>query len=225
MPDVVSADAVPPIIRNREITGMSAILLPMQSASEPDWDGFQNHVQRTVAAGLTPAVNMDTGYANLIDDQQRQRALELAKTTCDGEDFVGGVFVGDQAGDRFDFDGYRRGIDQVVQLGGTPIIFQSYGLTGQADDDIAASYAKIGNHTDTFLAFELGKMFAPFGSIYSLSLYESLLGIQRCVGAKHSSLSRDLEWQRLRLRDRVRPDFKVLTGNDLAIDMVMYGSD
>ncbi|MEM6980838.1 MAG: dihydrodipicolinate synthase family protein, partial [Planctomycetota bacterium] len=37
--------------------------------------------------------------------------------------------------------------------------------------------------------------------------------------------SRELEWQRLRLRDRVRPDFKVLTGNDLAIDMVMYGSD
>jgi hypothetical protein len=26
-------------------------------------------------------------------------------------------------------------------------------------------------------------------------------------------------------RDEVRPDFLVLTGNDLAIDMVMYGSD
>src|SRR4029078_3171936 len=25
-------------------------------------------------------------------------------------------------------------------------------------------------------------------------------------------------------RDRLRPDFKVFTGNDLAIDMVMYGS-
>src|SRR6185295_9973154 len=29
----------------------------------------------------------------------------------------------------------------------------------------------------------------------------------------------------LRLRDQERPDFLVLTGNDLAIDMVMYGSD
>ena len=27
------------------------------------------------------------------------------------------------------------------------------------------------------------------------------------------------------MRDRNRPDFKVFTGNDLAIDMVMYGSD
>src|SRR6202030_3426336 len=33
------------------------------------------------------------------------------------------------------------------------------------------------------------------------------------------------EWQRLVLRDRCRPDFKVFTGNDLAIDMVTYGSD
>jgi hypothetical protein len=27
------------------------------------------------------------------------------------------------------------------------------------------------------------------------------------------------------VRDRVRPEFRVFTGNDLAIDMVMYGSD
>src|SRR5262249_61342539 len=47
----------------------------------------------------------------------------------------------------------------------------------------------------------------------------------QCIGAKHSSLRRDLEWQRLALRDAVRPDFQVFTGNDLAIDMVMYGSD
>ena len=46
-----------------------------------------------------------------------------------------------------------------------------------------------------------------------------------CIGTKHSSLDRMLEWERLRLRDETRPDFMVLTGNDLGIDMVMYGSD
>ena len=49
--------------------------------------------------------------------------------------------------------------------------------------------------------------------------------ISNAVGAKHSSLHRFPEWQRLELRNRVRPEFKVFTGNDLAIDMVMYGSD
>jgi hypothetical protein len=68
-------------------------------------------------------------------------------------------------------------------------------------------------------------MFAPFGAIYDLETYRGLLRIERCIGAKHSSLRRGLEWDRLRLRDAERPDFWVLTGNDLAIDMVMYGSD
>jgi dihydrodipicolinate synthase/N-acetylneuraminate lyase len=68
-------------------------------------------------------------------------------------------------------------------------------------------------------------MFVPYGRIYDLDTYRLLLELPRCLGAKHSSLDRGLEWQRLELRDRLRPDFRVLTGNDLAIDMVMYGSD
>ena len=44
-------------------------------------------------------------------------------------------------------------------------------------------------------------------------------------GLKHSSLRRGEEFLRLRIRDAERPDFRIYTGNDLAIDMVMYGSD
>ena len=63
-------------------------------------------------------------------------------------------------------------------------------------------------------------MFVPYGRIYSLDAYQGLLGVPSCIGAKHSSLSRAAEWDRLAVRDRVRPDFHVFTGNDLAIDMV-----
>ena len=66
---------------------------------------------------------------------------------------------------------------------------------------------------------------SPPARLTSLDVYRGLLDIPRCLGAKHSSLRRDLEWQRLQLRDAVRADFRVYTGNDLAIDMVMYGSD
>ncbi|MGB0579497.1 MAG: dihydrodipicolinate synthase family protein [Limisphaerales bacterium] len=204
---------------------MSAILLPMKTSTEPDWTGFARHTDRTLSAGLVPAINMDTGYANLLSDLQRQCALDLARDCCAGKPFLGGVFVRDEPAAPFDFDAYRRGIDQVQANGGTPIIFQSYGLTGQSDDDILESYRRIGEHAGKFLAFELGKMFAPFGKIYSLPVYEGLLSISSCIGAKHSSLSRAQEWQRIRLRDALRPEFKVLTGNDLAIDMVRYGSD
>jgi hypothetical protein len=68
-------------------------------------------------------------------------------------------------------------------------------------------------------------MFVPYGRIPSLSAYEAMMAIGTCLGAKHSSLNRQLEWDRLAVRDRTRPEFLVLTGNDLAIDMVMYGSD
>ncbi|QEG39634.1 dihydrodipicolinate synthase family protein [Roseimaritima ulvae] len=220
-----SVDDVPAIRRHRTITGMSAILLPLLTETEIDWEGFRGHVRRTAEAGLIPAVNMDTGYANLISDAQREQVLRETQQIMDGGAFVAGVFVQDSPGASFDFDAYRSGLDQILQYGGTPIIFQSYGLTDQADADIVAAYQKIGQHAGDFLAFELGQMFAPFGKIYSLDVYAGLMGIETCRGAKHSSLSRELEWQRIQLRDEKRPDFRVLTGNDLAIDMVMYGSD
>lgn len=209
----------------RKITGMSAILLPFTGDGTVDWDGFAAHVRRTAEAGLTPAVNMDTGYVNLLDDRTRQQALERARETLGDGAFVAGAFVGDHPGDGWNADAYLRQIDAIQNCGGTPVIFQSYGLTSQPPDAIIAAYARLGQSCPRFIAFELGTMFAPFGKIYDLDTYEGLLGIPQCIGAKHSSLSRALEWERLRLRDRTRPDFLVFTGNDLAIDMVMYGSD
>lgn len=220
-----SPTPIPEIQRNRVISGMSAILLPLVSGTEVDWDGFRNHVTRTSQAGLIPAVNMDTGYGNLIDAPLRQQVLRETQQLMEGRQFVAGAFVGDSPDSKFNFDAYRARIDEIVSHGGLPIIFQSYGLTQQADEQIIDAYVRIGEHAGDFLAFELGQMFAPFGKIYSLDVYQGLLDIKPCRGAKHSSLNRELEWQRLKLRDRERPDFKVLTGNDLAIDMVMYGSD
>lgn len=209
----------------RKITGMSAILLPFLENGDVDWDSFRGHVQRTVDAGLAPAVNMDTGYGNLIDTSTRESVLRITNEVVGTGEYVAGAFVGDQPGAQFAADTYREQIDLIHRFAGTPIVFQSYGLAHQPDDDIVSNYATLATHCDRFLGFELGTMFAPFGKIYSLPVYEQLMKLPQCVGSKHSSLRRDLEWERLQLRDATRPDFKVLTGNDLAIDMVIYGSD
>lgn len=210
---------------NRKITGMSAILLPFTPQAEIDWPSFDRHLLRTVEAGLTPAVNMDTGYVNLLSASEISQVLQRTKDLLKGKKFIAGAFVGDQAGAPFASESYLRAIDQITSAGGTPIIFQSHGLTSLPSDELIQAYEKLGTACDEFLAFELGKMFAPFGKIYDLATYERLLQIKNCRGAKHSSLSRIEEWARLDLRDRVRPDFLVLTGNDLAIDMIQYGSD
>ncbi|MEZ6035035.1 MAG: dihydrodipicolinate synthase family protein [Planctomycetaceae bacterium] len=216
---------IPPLRPNRRITGMSAVLLPFVSPGEIDWQSFDQHVTRTCEAGLIPAVNMDTGYVHLLDDTSRREVLKRTQTITNGNMFVAGAFVKDTPGSRFALETYARRIDEIQNHGGTPVIFQSFGLTQQGDPEIVESYCQIANRCDRFVGFELGTMFAPFGQIYSESVYRGLMSIPQCLGAKHSSLRRDLEWQRLAWRDEVRPDFMVLTGNDLAIDMVMYGSD
>lgn len=220
-----TTDSMPVIRPRRAIAGISAILLPFDAAGAVDWPAFDGHVRRTADAGLSPAVNMDTGYVNLLDNAGRLAVLDRTRQVLGGGPFVAGAFVGDRPGHPFQRDAYLSQIEQIASRGGTPVIFQSYGLTGQDEDGIVGSYAEIGRHCDRFIGFELGEMFAPFGRIYSPEVYRGLLGVPQCIGAKHSSLRRGLEWERLRLRDEVRPDFHVYTGNDLAIDMVMYGSD
>jgi dihydrodipicolinate synthase/N-acetylneuraminate lyase len=209
----------------RKITGISAILLPFTPSGEIDWASFAAHCVRTAEAGLTPAVNMDTGFVNLLDEPTKLAVLDRTRAALGGRPFVAGAFVADRPGAPFDLNGYADAVEQIEKRGGTPVVFQSFGLTALPDAELIAAYEQIGRRCGGFIGFELGTMFAPFGKIYSPETYRELLGVRACLGAKHSSLSRELEWQRLALRDAVRPDFKVFTGNDLAIDMVTYGSD
>ena len=204
---------------------MSAVLLPLAATGAVDWASFEGLLRRTVDAGLTPAVNMDTGYVQLIDTATRARVLDLAASVCGPGAFVAGAYVEDRPGDALDVDGHVRALEAVAERGGTPVVFPSHGLNGGSEEDWVAAHEEMGRRCDRFIAFELGPMFVPYGRIYSLDAYEALLGVDACIGAKHSSLSRQAEWDRLAVRDRVRPTFLVLTGNDLAIDMICDGSD
>jgi dihydrodipicolinate synthase/N-acetylneuraminate lyase len=217
-------DVVAKVSLGRTIRGHSAVLVPCTREGDFDWDCFESHVGRTHAAGLTPAVNMDTGYVHLLDDGERARILDITAAVTAGA-FDAGAYVSDRPGAAFDLDGHVRAAEAIATRGGTPVIFPSHGLNALDETDWVAALGAIGDHLDRFIAFELGPMFIPHGRIVSLDAYEAMMQIPSCVGAKHSSLSRVAEWERLALRDRHRPDFSVLTGNDLAIDMVMYGSD
>lgn len=195
------------LIRTRTITGMSAVLLPLRDRGEIDWDGFDAHVARTAASGLTPAVNMDTGYAHLLDPDTKRRVLDRTAAIV-GPEFVAGAFDVAEA-------------VEVRARGATPVLVPNERMSR----DVLAVYREVAADVDRFIGFELSPDFHPAGWIWDLATYKEVLHLEQCVGAKHSSLHREPEWDRLRLRDQERPDFLVLTGNDLAIDMVMYGSD
>jgi dihydrodipicolinate synthase/N-acetylneuraminate lyase len=223
--DAAGAPVAMPVERpGRAIVGMSAVLLPHTAAGAIDWPAVAAHVERTVDAGLTPAVNMDTGYVQLLSEADKERVLDVTRGIA-GDRFVAGAFVADDEGAAFDLGAYVRAASAIAERGGTPVIFPSHGLNDHGDDGWVASLQALGAELDEFIGFELGPMFVPYGRIPSLDAYRAMVDIPACTGAKHSSLSRQLEWDRLAVRDEVRPEFRVFTGNDLAIDMVRYGSD
>ena len=207
----------------RKIEGISAVLLPFNDAGQIDFAGFSDNLQRTFAAGLVPAVNMDTGYTNLLSVQERRQVLQTASAAAQGKRFVAGAFVEGMSGDLLRL--YQTEIAEITRAGATPILFQCSQFKTMSRPELIAFHKNLAAVGATLLCFELGEMFAPFGQIYDLPTVRELMQIPRIAGIKHSSLNRELEWQRLALRDETRPDFKIYTGNDLAIDMVMYGSD
>ena len=214
---------IPPVIFKRTIKGISAVLLPWHQDGRIDFDSYQRGLERTWKSGLTPAINMDTGYANLLSPKQRMEVLMLVAQLASSRPFVAGAFVEDLPGEVV-----RNYVDQCLAIqesGGTPILFQSTKLTQLPKEMLVDAYRKVAKECDELLGFELGKMFATFGEIYDLDTFRELLSIPTLTGIKHSSLSREQEWKRLEIKNQERPGFHIYTGNDLAIDMVQWGSD
>src|SRR5262252_6829367 len=113
----------PPAIHpGRRIDGISAVLLPFTADDRPDWSTFARLIERTWSSGLTPAVNMDTGYVNLLSRDERSRVLEIAGESARGRRFVAGAYINDAGGDPI--HQYRREIESIRRHGGTPILFQ-----------------------------------------------------------------------------------------------------
>jgi len=213
----------PGIVPNRIISGASAVLMAVTEDGSISWDEFEQHLERTIHAGLTPAVNMDTGFGPYLSAQQRSQVLTL--TNSFGVRFIAGVHTDDQPGDAFNSAELISQTVAVAESNAVPILFPSHGLSALAESQVLEAHELVATEVDAYLGFELGPMFHPAGRIYSAELFEGLLGINAVIGLKHSSLRRNLEWERLALCKRVRPDFQLMTGNDLAIDMVIYGCD
>jgi dihydrodipicolinate synthase/N-acetylneuraminate lyase len=207
----------------RRVHGISAVLLPYTSEGRIDWPGFERHLLRTRAAGLDVAVNMDTGFGDLLEPAEREAVLDATRAALGpGAAFYAGALAGDGADP---VAGHRRAIAAITRRGGVPVIVQHRDMHGLAPAELARWYERVLEGVERALAFELGPVFAPHGAIWDDDTFARLLELPALAGAKHSSLDRGLELRRLAARDARRPEFRVYTGNDLAIDMVAYGSD
>jgi dihydrodipicolinate synthase/N-acetylneuraminate lyase len=207
----------------RRIDAVSAVLMPMHPGGGCDVDAWEHLLERTWSAGLTPAVNMDTGFVGQLSAADRAEVLRRAGLLARGRRFVAGAFIEGEAADPTAL--YLRQVAAARSAGAIPILFPSTPLKAMARGALLALYQRVATEAGELWAFELADAFAPFGVVYDLETFRGLLEIAEITGLKHSSLNRRLEWDRLRIRDAVRPGFRVYTGNDLAIDLVMWGSD
>jgi dihydrodipicolinate synthase/N-acetylneuraminate lyase len=208
----------------RKVQGISAALLPFETDGRVAVEAFQKHLVTTQRAGLTNAVNMDTGYVNYLSDGEKGQVLAWTREALDKDvAFVAGTYIEGQDGDVVAL--YRREMDRIVAHGGVPILFQTRRLHGKSAQEKAEVYRAACRGFAQVLAFELGTMFAPNGEIFDEETVRRLMDIPELKGMKHSSLDRTIELSRLALRDAHRPDFRIYTGNDLGINMTEYGSD
>jgi dihydrodipicolinate synthase/N-acetylneuraminate lyase len=209
---------------HRKVQGISAALLPFERDGRVAVEAFQKHLLATQKAGLTNAVNMDTGYVNFLSETEKRNVLNwTSEALGKGVPFVAGAYIEGQDGSVPAL--YRRQMDAIVEFNGTPILFQTSQLHGKLAKEKGEIYRETCRGYTGILAFELGQMFAPNGEIFDAETFLRLMEIPEIVGIKHSSLNRLVELERLALRDEHRPDFRIYTGNDLGIDMIEYGSD
>lgn len=208
--------------------GIAAVLLPYSERGEIDWSAFEAHLVRTRDAGLGVAVNMDTGFGDLLSPAERTAVLDATRSALgNGVAFHAGAYPagGDASAGQRPVD-WHPAIDEITRRGGKPVIVQSRAMHALGAGAKAAFYAAIlAAAPEGALGFELSPRFAPHGEIWDDETFERLLALDRLLGSKHSSLEREIELQRLAVRDAERPDYRIYTGNDLAIDMVAYGSD
>src|SRR5262249_59394688 len=115
----------------RQPLAMSAVLLPFTSTGDVDWRGFRAHVGRTAAAGLMPAVNMDTGYGNLLDDKLRRRVLAETRTRLGNGPFAAGAFCRESARASYHVDASRRAVPLDHEYNALLVILPSPGFVGQ----------------------------------------------------------------------------------------------
>jgi dihydrodipicolinate synthase/N-acetylneuraminate lyase len=208
----------------RRVHGIAAALLPYSPDGEIAVEAFQQHLLFTQQAGLMNAVNMDTGYVNYLTATEKQNVLQWTREALGSNaPFVAGAYIDGEDGDAVSL--YRREMDRIATLGGTPILFQTARMHGKSAKENIACYAAICKGYENVLGFELGRMFAPNGEIVDDETAKGLIEIPELKGMKHSSLDRLQELRRLELRDQRRPDFAIYTGNDLGINMIEYGSD
>src|ERR1044071_5747188 len=113
-------DVIARLQPRRKVHGIAAALLPFERDGSIAVEAFQRHLLATHEAGLTNAVNMDTGYVNYLSVNERDQVLQwTTEALGPGTMFIAGAYIEGLDGDVVSL--YRQQMDRIVNCGGLPI--------------------------------------------------------------------------------------------------------
>ena len=174
----------------RRVHGIAAVLLPYTDRGDVDWVGFERHVVRTRQAGLDCAVNMDTGFGDLLSFDERRDVLAATRRALgDGVRFYAGAFT-EAGGDPL--AGYARSVAEIDAHGATPVIVQCRAMHGMNATEKAGLYERVAKSRGG-RARSLSNSrprFAPHGEIWDSETFTSLARRSRRIAGCQALVSR-----------------------------------
>jgi hypothetical protein len=208
---------------SRSIDGVAALPVWLDARGRLDLPGLAARLRATFAAGLTPAVNVFAGAVDRLDDDARRDVLTTAAGVARGRRFVAGTLPTDDAAPLS--TRYGRAVDAVVRQGGTPLLLAIDELDVLDGDALAHLWRQATAGHRGVLIVEMARAFGgPFG-LYGADVVARLIDVASLGGLVHVSLDRQAEWARVEARDIARPEFRIYSGHERALDMVSYGAD
>ena len=209
----------------RRPAGLAPVLLPSLSSGEPDWDGFAHLLGRTVDSGLVPLISAGPGMGDRLDASTRAEVVATVGAALGGRTFVAGVRAEDGPDGGFDPSRLAGTVAAVSRHGGVPVLLPSPALARLDPDEALGLLAWMGEWCDRLIAADLPAERWDGGRAWGMDAFTVLLDQPACIGLIDGSWNRQLEWDRIRRRDDVRPDFRLYSANALGIDQIMFGAD
>jgi hypothetical protein len=208
---------------SRTIDGAAALPVWLEASGRLDLPGLAVRLQETLAAGLTPAVNLFGGSVDRLGLEQRMDVLATAAGVARGRRFIAGTLPTEDAAPLA--ARYGRAVDAVVRQGGTPLLLPIRELATLDGDGLAHLWRQATAGHRGVLVIEMAAAFGAPAPLYAADVVPRILDIASLGGLVHASLDRGAEWARVEARDVARPDFRIYSGHERALDMVAYGSD
>ena len=208
---------------SRTIDGAAALPVWLGPSGRLDLAGLAGRLEATFTAGLTPAVNLFAGAVDCLSEDDRIDVLTTAAGVARGRRFIAGTLPTTDAAPLA--IRYGRAVDAVVRQGGTPLLLPIAELGALDGDALAHLWRQSTAGHRGVLLVEMAPAFGLSPTPYAPEVITRLIDVASLGGLVHASLDREAEWARVQARDIARPEFRIYSGHERALDMVSYGSD